>query len=470
MTLGLLAAISLLVVSGAGALYLALRAAMLAQFDAGLRVKALVVVTATKQRGEQLRVEFSDRFLREFDDELATDFFQVLVHEGKSVERSDSLGNRNLPLRFGTMEAPEYWDMELPRRRGAGRAIGIRFRPRFEKDSRHPDPALLDAVVIVAAQRGELDAMLRRIGIMLSGGGLLMLLATSLVVPMVLRPGLRPVRRLSDRAHLMDASMLGERFPADDLPSELRPICDRLNDLLARLESSFERERRFSADLAHELLTPLTEARAIADSALKWPDSAGPEDHRRTLEILARMEGLVKHVLELARAENGRWAMQLTLVGVADLINEVVAAHAAEASMRGIEVQLDGPAALVLGTDVGVLRVIVGNLVANAVAYAPSGCVVQISWSETATGGEIAVANPAPDLDPADLPRLFDRFWRKDVSRTSNRHSGLGLSLALELAAVLGGNLAASKRGDDRLVFLLRLPSAQVPESTTDLG
>ena len=162
------------------------------------------------------------------------------------------------------MEEPEYWDLPLPRGRGPGRAIGIKFRPRFDRrdDEARKDP--LDAVVVVAGQRGQLDAMLQRVRFMLFGGGVGLLLVTSLAVPFVLRPGLRPVERVADRARTIDSKTLGERFPVEDMPRELRHICERLNDLLARLEASFERERRFSGDLAHELLTPLAEMRVIA--------------------------------------------------------------------------------------------------------------------------------------------------------------------------------------------------------------
>lgn len=459
LTLGLLAAFFLVVAGGGALLYLALRDGLLAQFDAGLRVKAMVVITATEQNRGRLEVRFSDRFLREFDDDLATDYFQVWVHEGDSVERSDSLGNRDLPRRFGPMDEPEYWNLELPRGREPGRAIGIRFSPRIDGDDRRAGARQMEAVVVVAAQRRQLDAMLHRTSLVLTVVGAGILLATFVAVPMVLRPGLRPIRRLADRAQEIDASTLGQRFPAGDVPTELLPVCERLNDLLARLEASFERERRFSGDLAHELLTPLAELRAIAESALRWPETAGPEDYRRSVEILLRMETLVTRVLELARAEHGRVATQIGWLRVADLLRDLVAVHETAATARGLRFELEGEEGLEAETDAGVARVILGNLVSNAVDYAPAGSVVRIWWRAKPAGLEIAVANPAPDILPEDLPRLFERFWRKDASRTGTQHSGLGLSLASELALALGGTLTAQSTPAGELILTLSIPS-----------
>ena len=460
LTLVLVAVLAVLITAGAGALYWGMHASLLAQFDEGLRIKALVVITGTQQKKKDLDVKFSDHFLRSFDDDIATDFYQVRVLGGGDVERSDSLDKEDLPERFGTIDEPEFWNLTLPKGQGAGRAIGLRFQPRFDRRDDIAKANPFEATVVVASQRSELDAILRRLGIVLAVGGLGLLVATSLAVPLVLRPGLRPVRQVADLAQTIDATSLEQRFPTANVPSELRPICDRLNDLLARLAASFERERRFSADLAHELLTPLAEMRAIAESALKWPETAGPEDYQRSVEILLRMEMLVTQVLELARAEHGHVATQFAPVEVPPFVQDVARSHAATAVERGMTFAFAGPDALSISTDAGVLHVIVSNLISNAVAYAPESGVIRVEWAGDKGGFELAVSNAAPQIEPEDLPRLFERFWRKDDSRTESRHSGLGLSVASELARVLGGTLTARKSTNADIVFTLLLPSA----------
>ena len=305
LTAGLVAAFALVALSGVGAVFLAVRASMYAQFDAALRVKALVVIGETDQSRGKIDVDFTDRYLREFDSSVGTDFYQVWSVDGKTIRRSDSLEGRDLPRAFGTLEEPRYWNIELP---GGvtGRAVGLSFRPRLNSRDERTRREAVDAIVVVASNRGGLDTMLLRIAAILAVGGIGVILATALVVPLVLRPGLRPLRRVADQAAAIDATKLSIRFPTTGLPEELRPICERLNALLGRLELSFERERQFGSDLAHELLTPLAEMRAITESALRWPDATGPEAHQQSLAILLRMETLVTRLLELAQAEDGR--------------------------------------------------------------------------------------------------------------------------------------------------------------------
>lgn len=454
LTWGLIAVFAVLTAAGGGFVYYATRAAVYGQFDEALRVKALVVVTATEQRRGQIEVEFSDRFLREFDDEIATDFFQVWTADGTTVERSDSLERRDLPQRFGTLEDPKYWNLDLPRDK-PGRAIGIKFTPRVERDGDRPRGTPVEAVVVVAGNRRQIDATLNRLAGVLIGGGAGILLVTLLAVPLVLGPGLRPLRQVADQAAGIDAGNLAQRFPTAGLPAELAPICERLNALLARLESSFERERRFSADLAHELLTPLAELRALTESALKWPETSGPDTHRQALDGLLRMEALVTRLLDLSRAENGRFAAHPVTISLREFLEEAWRPFAVAAQEKNLVVKFEGPANATASADAAFLRAIVTNLFSNAVDYTPAGGFVRVAYDARAEGYALRVSNPAPQLSAGDVAQMFDRFWRKDPARTGGQHSGLGLALARELARVLGGEMEASLGADGTLTMAL---------------
>jgi two-component system sensor histidine kinase QseC len=459
LTISLLVTFALLMAAGGVAVFLAVRAALYAQFDAGLRVKALMVITATEQRRGKINVRFSDRFLREFDDDVATNFFQVWsTGETVSIERSDSLGRNDLPRQFGTMASPLYWNFDLPAGQTPSRAVGIKFTPRVDDNDERTRQDPIEAIAVVAEHRGQLDAMLQRMKWILIGAGTGLIVATVAVAPLALRPGLRPLRQLGDQAGTIDAANLGLRFSVDGMPAELRPIGERLNALLERLENSFERERRFSSDLAHELLTPLAELRAIVESALKWPDMAGPEAHRQSLEILVRMENLVTRLLELCRAENGRLKPLRVSTSIPDLLREVWRSSAAAAESRNLAVSFTGADPCEATVDPILLRVIVGNLLSNAVEYTPAGGSVRISWECQNAGYTILIANDAPDLTRDDVSSMFDRFWRKEASRTGSQHSGLGLSVARELAHVLDARLEGSLSPDG--VFCAELQSA----------
>jgi two-component system sensor histidine kinase QseC len=451
---GVTAALLLALGAGGCAVYFAVRDAHYDQFDAALRTKALVVVTATEHRNDRLRVDFSDRYLREFDDEVATSFFQVWDEDGRRIERSDSLERAELPRRAGSLRDPEYWNFDLPDGR-PGRAVGIVFHVRADGDER-------EATVVVATLRGPLDHLLARLRLILAVAGAAVVAVAAVVIPAVVGRGLRPLRWLGDRADAMNARRLTERFPSDDLPGEVHPIVSRLNELLARLKVSFERERRFSSNLAHELLTPVAEIRALAESALKWPESAGPETQRLQLESALRMEALIGRLLELLRAEEDGAPRNAGPVDLGALVDEVWRPLASSAAAKNLTLERPGALPTSLAADAVLLRSILHNLLANAVQYGPPGGRIRLAVSEDRDAVEIAVSNPAPELAPDDLPNLFERLWRKDESRSGGANHGLGLSLSREFARTMGWELSADLSADGELTLRLRGPQPPV--------
>lgn len=457
LTFGLLVAFALLLGGGGTLVYWASHDSLHDQFDSSLRVKALIVITNTEQKNGRIRVQFSDRFLREFDDDVATDFFHVFDDEGRSIERSDSLNGKDLPLpqHSGSLEEPEYWNLRLPNGE-PGRATGIHFEPRFDnrgQDQRKDDP--LKATVVVAANRRHLDATLSSLRNLLVGSGVALLALTGAVVPLVLRRGLRPLDRVADQAAKIDATSLKTRFAVETLPVELQPIGGRLNDLLARLEASFERERHFSSDLAHELRTPLAELRSLAELALKWPEERTSATDQAALEIAVQMESLVGRLLALGRAEHGRLPLARESVEIAPLVEELLSSLAPRLTTRELRVERSVPPGAQIATDPVIFRSIVANLLENAVDYTPPGTAVRVTFAREGTRLRLSVANPAPTLQPEDLARMFDRFWRKDTSRTGTEHAGLGLALSRSFAGLLGCELQAALQDDGVLVMTL---------------
>jgi two-component system sensor histidine kinase QseC len=231
-----------------------------------------------------------------------------------------------------------------------------------------------------------------------------------------------------------------------------------LNDLLGRLQRSFERERRFSADLAHELRTPVAELRSLAECALKWPESRDAATDREVLAVAHQMERLVAHLLALTRAEEGRSEVVIEDVDVATFVPEVWQRFAAHAAERELAVTLE-VAALTSRADRVLLRSILGNLFENAVVYAPPGSGITITATASEGRVAIAVANEAPEIGPDDLPKLFDRFWRKEAARTGGEHFGLGLALSRALAEAMGWELTAALR-EGRIVLVAQGPQA----------
>ena len=249
--------------------------------------------------------------------------------------------------------------------------------------------------------------------------GAVVLLATALVVTFAVRRGLAP---LDDVGRQIESASLQTKVSTG--AAELRPVVDRLNQLLARLDEAFQRERRVSADIAHELRTPIAELRAMAEvpEAASWPDA---------LQIAKRMETLVAGLLALARHEAGHQELKREPVALAKLVDEI---WQPLASRRSLDVKID-----VTGTwktDPTLLRLIIANLLENAVEYSTG--TIRVAGNDT----RLEISNTVNGLTPEDLPKMFERFWRKEAART-NGHCGLGLVLARSAATALGLKLEA---------------------------
>ncbi len=456
LTREILGAVLLLLGGGLGVLYFAARDAATDQFDRALQAKALAITTLTVQTSDGVRVEFTDRYMRGFDDRKPRDYFQIWGADGEEMARSESLPKgKNLARRTGRIEQPAEWNFELPNGR-SGRALGFAFRPK-PSDSRTRANAP-EVQLVVASDRKELDETLWQLLGFASGFSALLIGVTLWVIPRVLRRGLKPLDHLAEQAARIDAETLATRFVLAGLPAELLPIAQRLNDLLGRLEQSFDRERRFSADLAHELRTPLAELRSMAECALKWPDARDPVLDRDTLAIAQQMERIVTHILALARGEQGQLAVKPVCVALAPLVESVWQSFAARAAERGLNISIKLTASEGFA-DPALLRSIITNLCENAVEYTPAGGGIGITVRPDDVGGAVvSIANTPNDLGVQDLPMLFDRFWRKESSRSGGVHLGLGLSLGRAFARAMNWTLTAAFDGQGRLVFTLKSP------------
>jgi len=312
-------------------------------------------------------------------------------------------------------------------------------------------------VLTVAGDRTELDRSLQRLALVLWGVGLSVLGLTALTVTAISRWGLAPLQAVANQAGQIDASKLDYRFPTAQLPAELKVICERLNNLLSRLESAFLRERRFSADVAHELRTPIAELRSLAEVALKWPgpDAAANSAFAEAREIALQMQGIANGLLAIAGGEGGTQAVQRESVCVAEAARKSWEPFAAKAARKNLQVHSELHELAPIETDRAMLGQIMTNLFSNAVEYTASGGSLRFCLRLDGNGVDFRVTNAAHNLTPEDLPHLFDRFWRKDKARSSSEHSGIGLSVALAFARVLGMDLQASLSPEGLLTMQL---------------
>ncbi|MEM9018849.1 MAG: ATP-binding protein, partial [Verrucomicrobiota bacterium] len=273
-----------------------------------------------------------------------------------------------------------------------------------------------------------------------------------ILVRIVVLRGLRPLRDLGDQTREIDTENLSSRFTSKGTPEELVPIYDHLNDLIDRLEAGFDRERRFSSDLAHEMRTPVAELKMLHEVALKWPERAGEGTNRESLEIANQLETIIETLLALARCESGEVSVKEEPVNLADVVESSWDAYADRAKERSLNARFDFPEVpVVKKSDEALLRRVFDNLFSNAVDYAPEGDSIEVSVRNDG----VTVSNEAPTFDPGDLPHLFDRHWRSDPARSESHHAGLGLSLARACAEALGLRLGAMWEGG-RISFALQ--------------
>jgi two-component system sensor histidine kinase MtrB len=303
------------------------------------------------------------------------------------------------------------------------------------------------------------EQALTTLRIALAVGGVVLAALALLAARWVARGVLAPVEDASRAAERIERGDLGARVPVHsrdefgDWAMRFNRMAETLEDTISRLEASQAQNRRFVSDVSHELRTPLTALVAEASILREHLDTL-PPDARRTGELLvsdvARLRALVDELMELSRFDAAAERVELEPVDLAAFVGRIAATRAPEAAVSVPD------EALVVRTDPRRLERIVGNLLDNAREHAP-GAPVEIRVRMRADHAYVEVLDRGPGVPEERLDRIFDRFYKVDPSRTGGS-SGLGLAIAAEHAAVLGGELRAFNRSEGGLRIALRLP------------
>jgi len=256
------------------------------------------------------------------------------------------------------------------------------------------------------------------------------------------RQGVAPLRALSRTLAQRQPQAL-QPVAVDGAPAEMAPMVDALNGLFGRIGELMAAERRFTADAAHELRTPIAAIRAQAQVALASADDA----ERRhalsaTLQGCDRATRLVEQLLTLSRLESGS-APALAALDAVAVVRQVVAESAGLALGKRQTLALEAPAAVSVSAEATLLAVLVRNLVDNAIRYSPEGASVSVAMLPTAGGAELTVEDSGPGMSAADIEQLGERFFR--VIGSGQSGSGLGWSIARRIASVLGAQVSVSR-------------------------
>jgi two-component system heavy metal sensor histidine kinase CusS len=279
----------------------------------------------------------------------------------------------------------------------------------------------------------------------------------------IARRGLRPVRAIAAVVGRVRPSHLGERIATAGLPAELLAVAAPLNTMLDRLAGSFDRLTRFSSDIAHELRTPVNNLRGGIEVALGRPRS--PDEYHEvlasSLEECGRLTRLVEALLFLARAEDPKSQVAREAVDVGTELAAVREVYEPAAADAGVRLHAGAPAGLRAEVNRPLFQRAVGNLVANAVAHTPAGGEVRVT-AETVVGGVVVtVADTGCGIAAADLPHVFDRFYRADPARSAGgANLGLGLAIVRRIMEIHGGAAAVDSAPGMGTRVTLTFPAA----------
>ena len=315
-------------------------------------------------------------------------------------------------------------------------------------------------------------AMANVTGLLLAIG--LFALGVAVVVSAALaRRFTNPVRQLTDASRALAEGDLARRVPAKQLragSSELGELAVQFNTMADRLEESVELSRRdrdrsrdFLADVSHELRTPLAALRTFNQLLL---DSAGedPEARAEFLESSAsqieRLDWLAQNLLELSKLDSGLVLLDLRPDDLRAAVESAAHQHDALAKRRGVRVDLDLPDSPIrIRHDPPRIGQVVANLVGNAVKFTPKGGAVHVSVAMEPDGARIDVADTGVGIDPAELPHIFERFYRGSrANEARGSGSGLGLAIVRSIVDMHGGTVTVESDADGGSQFTVRLP------------
>jgi two-component system heavy metal sensor histidine kinase CusS len=295
------------------------------------------------------------------------------------------------------------------------------------------------------------------------------LLGTFVALPLIgyqiARRGTRPVEDMAATARRISSTNLRERILPDGYPLELASLAGTFNQMLDRLEGSFERISRFSADIAHDLRTPVNNIRGEAEVALARGRTI--TEYREVLESCleeaVRLSDLIGDLLFLARAESPTAHVRHEAVNVVELLDGMREYYEASATAAGVSLTTSANRTPVIAKlDRTLVQRAVSNLVSNAVAHTPPGGSVVLTASLEGSAVHIEVIDTGTGIPSEALPKVFDRFFRLDSSRSqSSGGTGLGLAIVQGIVLLHGGKVEIASQLGEGTTVTLHMPVAQ---------
>jgi signal transduction histidine kinase len=429
-------------------LYLRFESDLYSSVDQGLHSRAGDIAVILRQRDVEAKGQPSVLTAQ------GEGFAQIYDEQGRIVDANPRLRNRQLLT---------------PEQLARARRHPILVKTRAPTDSPELEPARLYAtpvevrgrryVTVVGTAVDDRRDALRQLAALLAIGGPIALLLASLAGYGVAAAALRPVERMRRRAVEITDAHSGQRLPVPDARDELRRLGETLNDMLARLEAAFARERTFVADASHELRTPLSVLKGEVELALR--DGRTEEELREALRAVQsetdRLVQLAEDLLVIARSDQGKLPIRETPVRASDLFRHIGERYGRRADDNVRELRLDTDPGLELVADPLRLEQALGNLVDNALRHGAGR--ISLTAAERNGSVELHVTDEGPGFPASLLDSAFERFVKAEGSRSGDG-AGLGLAIVAAIARAHGGRAeVANLQGGGADVWIV-LPRA----------
>jgi heavy metal sensor kinase len=320
-----------------------------------------------------------------------------------------------------------------------------------------------DCVLVGRSIAPEFAAARRFAGLLLLGGitGLALILAGAW---WLVDRALQPVEKISAAALKISSGHLAQRISVAETESELGQLAAVLNATFARLETAFAQQKQFTSDAAHELRTPIAVLISEAQITLARPRS--PEDYRDAiaacLETAQKMRRLTESLLELARLDEGQIILHREKADLAAIVQDGMKLTRPFADARRLQVRGD-LAPVETFCDATRIAQVVTNLLTNAIHYNRDGGEIRVTTRAESRGVVLTVADTGRGISAADLPHVFERFYRADKSRPGG-HAGLGLAIAKSIVTAHGGTIEVASVENAGTTFTVSLPGSAATE------
>ncbi|MDB5999582.1 MAG: Sensor protein irlS [Rhizobacter sp.] len=303
-----------------------------------------------------------------------------------------------------------------------------------------------------------IETFTRRLVMVVSGA----VLAASLIAFHLVRRGLQPLRVMTSAVGGIDAQRLHRRLSDRAWPSDLRLLANSFDEMLGRLEAAFAQLSRFSSDLAHEFRSPITNLVAAAGVMLSRERTLA--EYQDTLAVVVeegdRLSRMVSSMLFLARAEDATQALNLETIELEAYLDQIREAYELVADEAQVVLSCEAEGSVL--ADRLLLRNAISNLVSNALRYTPAHGAVTISSRSTPSGTFISVVDTGVGIEAHHLPKVFDRFFRADASRSDGDHTGLGLAVVQSIAELHGGQVSVESTHHQGSRFVIWIPATEL--------